>query len=98
MSLSLKGLSSHELGIVLALLEGAGRGWFFGSRVWGTPQRYSDLDIALEHGGSPSIPVETLRERFEESDLVFAVDLSFLSDLPIDWQEQIQQHGVAFAG
>ncbi len=50
--------------------------FFFGSRVDGTARKSSDLDVLLK--GSAEIPlgaIALIRERLENSDLPFSVDL-----------------------
>jgi len=53
--------------------------WAFGSRVQGRAKKYSDLDLAIMSEESlPLTKIADLKEAFDESDLVFKVDL-------VDW-------------
>jgi predicted nucleotidyltransferase len=55
------------------------RVWAFGSRVRGNHQRYSDLDIAVLGKKPLSLKqMDDLVSAFDESDLVFKVDV-------VDW-------------
>lgn len=53
--------------------------WAFGSRIQGTAQRYSDLDLVIV-GSEPCDwrQIEQLKEAFSASNLPFSVDI-------IDW-------------
>ena len=49
---------------------------FFGSRMKGTAQKYSDLDVAVDDGQKiPLRILSQLRETFSESDLIYKIDL-----------------------
>lgn len=49
--------------------------WAFGSRVLGTAQKFSDLDLAIEDDGELSLlTMGNLRHAFSESDLPIMVD------------------------
>ncbi len=53
--------------------------WAFGSRVGGTAKAYSDLDLAVIAKEPLSLALMAdLKEAFDESDLVFKVDV-------VDW-------------
>jgi uncharacterized protein len=57
-----------------------GRFLAFGSRVYGKPHRYSDLDIAIVTDKPlDMVTLSSLNDVFTESDLPFKVDL-------VDWQ------------
>lgn len=59
--------------------------WVFGSRAMGTAKRYSDLDLLIKMDSL--IPLQTmflLRDAFEESNLVFTVDI-------VDWHRITQE-------
>lgn len=89
-----KGLTDEDCDCLRNLLVGQGRAWIFGSRAWGEPQRYSDIDVALEVRPEGLGAMEALRERFEASRLPYIVDLSVLEDLPGSWQERIKAQGI----
>lgn len=64
----------------------------FGSRFYGTAQRYSDLDLAVVQG--EPIPLATLaamEEAFAESDLPFKVDIIDWQRVSPDFQQKIEQ-------
>ena len=64
----------------------------FGSRVNGTPQPYSDLDLAVI--GKEKIPIRTLgllREAFEASELPFRVDVLDWNAITESFQNVIEQ-------
>ena len=67
-------LSEKELSLVKKILENRRDIYLFGSRVSRDNRRYSDLDICLKESIS-SYKCELLRESFEESDLLFTVDI-----------------------
>jgi len=53
--------------------------WVFGSRVQGRAKKYSDLDLAIMSREPLSLSkIADLKEAFDESDLVFKVDI-------VDW-------------
>lgn len=69
--------------------------WAFGSRVRGTAQPYSDLDLAVFTTPAQSLLVSDLRDALAESNLPFVVDLHVWGELPPDFQSVIgQQHEV----
>jgi predicted nucleotidyltransferase len=92
--LRLKGVTEEEWETLLNCLSGAGKGWIFGSRVWGTPQRYSDIDVALDIPAGSYSKLTELKEKCEESNLPFRVDISAFYSLPSEWQETIRKSGI----
>ncbi len=72
-------LPPDQLAVVRAILAEqvpAARVWAFGSRVLGTAQKFSDLDLAIED--KEELPLATkgrLRHAFAESDLPISVDI-----------------------
>lgn len=67
-------LTQQEIDLVKKILKNRPDAVIFGSRVKGKAQRFSDLDICLKEPIS-AVDYELLKEQFEESDLVFTVDL-----------------------
>ena len=68
----------------------------FGSRVWGKPRPFSDLDLALN--GDDPIELSLfadLRDAFCESDLPFKVDVSDLRAFGPALREAVERHGFA---
>ena len=87
-------VTPQEFEIVSTILAPYGDAWIFGSRVWGSPKPFSDLDIALTGRPAQLGALEALREALDESNLPFVVDVCLLEDLPSDWQSNIQKNGV----
>ncbi len=75
-------LSEKDLNKVLRILRAHVLGfpvWVFGSRVTGEAGTYSDLDLTvITKDPLPLSTVADLKEAFDESDLVFKVDV-------VDW-------------
>lgn len=65
----------------------------FGSRVEGTAEKYSDLDLAIM-GDEPigEDAMERLRDAFSESDLPILVDVCQWSGLPAFLRERIRNN------
>lgn len=82
--------------IVIEGLRGyPARVWLFGSWARGTPARTSDIDVAV-------LPLEPLpiglladiRDRLEESLVIYPVDLVDLSETSPQFRERVLQEGV----
>lgn len=75
-------LPENQLTIVREILRqfvGAGEAFAFGSRVMGTAQKHSDLDILIHTPEKPTFrTMRQLREAFEDSTLPIRVDV-------LDW-------------
>jgi predicted nucleotidyltransferase len=75
----------------------------FGSRAYGNAKKFSDLDLCLKFSNSKEkSPSEfsilgDLREKFDNSNLPFIVDLSSYKDLPNKFQKLIDEKGVPVA-
>ena len=67
-------LSEKELKIIADILKDQKNVFVFGSRVTGNARKFSDLDLCLKERRSV-YEYEILKEKFEESDLPFTVDL-----------------------
>jgi predicted nucleotidyltransferase len=66
--------------------------WVFGSRARGDHRTYSDLDLLVESESSVSDDaMSALREKFEESDFPFKVDLVQLSELADAYRESVMK-------
>ncbi len=65
--------------------------WAYGSRVGGTPRRYSDLDLVAFTAPMQSAQAVNLREAFEESDLPIRVDLFLWDELPVSFHRRIER-------
>jgi len=69
--------------------------WIYGSRARGSHQPYSDVDLLIQ--ASPQMKpqqVDLLRERLEESELPFKVDVSLREELYEPYRQEIEQNKV----
>lgn len=67
----------------------------FGSRIYGTPKKYSDLDICLKDKSSLDFSQwEKLSEELAESDIPFLVDISDFSLLTEDFKRLVLEKGI----
>lgn len=95
-------LSIDELKEIKKLLEdNLSSAILFGSRVSGTAKKFSDLDMCLKFPLSirndrktANLIMSDLREKFDNSNLPFVVDLSRYEHLPEAFQKQIDKEGV----
>ncbi len=69
--------------------------WVYGSRVKRISNSKSDLDLVVFATPEQRPQVHDLREAFEESDLLFRVDLFLWDDLPQAFKKQIKERHVA---
>lgn len=87
-------LPPEHLQLVLSLTQKHLPGveiWAYGSRVQGSPRRYSDLDLVAFTEPGQSSSVNDLREAFEESDLPIRVDLFPWDELPDSFHHEIER-------
>jgi uncharacterized protein len=80
--------------LVKPLKEKGVKIWVFGSRVTGTHQKFSDIDVLLE-GHIPALILSEIKERLEESSLPIKVDIVELRDLAESYRAQILSERVA---
>jgi len=67
----------------------------FGSRAYGTPKKYSDIDIALcSEEKIPLLTISIVNEQFENSNLPYLVDLVDIKTLPESFQEKVEKDGM----
>ncbi len=64
--------------------------WAYGSRVKGTSNKKSDLDLVAFINKTQRLKIGELRDAFDESSLPFRVDLFIWEDIPSEFQEQIK--------
>ncbi len=65
----------------------------FGSRVYGTPKIFSDLDLFFTDSIPPTVLLQ-IEEAFEESDLPFTVDLLDYHSLDPAFQKIIAPNAI----
>ena len=91
-------LSSKDLKILRSIFNGNFDTIIFGSRVSGTNQQFSDIDICLK--GEKLLDkalISDLRALCSESDLPYTVDLVDYHDLSPDFREIVDQTGIHLA-
>jgi len=75
------------------------RVYLFGSCATGTLRPSSDIDVAVEalHGAAePSLA--TLRERLEESDVPYDIDVIDLSTVSREFAHRVRREGLVWKG
>ena len=68
--------------------------WAYGSRVTGSAQECSDLDLVLRHPADPAQEITgwcELKEALEESRLPMLVDIHLWSRLPTSFHPEIER-------
>ena len=86
--------------IVLDVIgDGDVRVYLFGSCATGSTRPSSDIDVAIEplHGSAP-VSFATLRERLEESDVPYDVDVIDLSAVSPEFAHRVRQEGLLWKG
>lgn len=71
--------------------------WAFGSRVNGSPQELSDIDLVAINPTNPSESIEAfsrLQAAFQESNLPYLVDLHDWANLPDSFKQNIEKSHV----
>ncbi len=68
----------------------------FGSRATGTAQRFSDIDIAIDYGGSvlPPKKLADAKQNFIESDLPYTVDLIDFNAVDSSFKAKIKKEAI----
>ena len=85
--------------LVLQGLRGTGaRVYLFGSWAKGNASRGSDIDVAVL-GGQPVLPwvLGEIRERLEESNVLYPVDLVDLSSSSSAFREKVLAEGILWS-
>lgn len=70
--------------------------WVYGSRVKGTAQTHSDLDMIVFVTEQQKLQVSDLQEAFDDSILPFRVDLFVWSDVPEEFHKTIESEHIVF--
>lgn len=82
--------------MIADILQNQKNVFIFGSRVKGTAAKYSDLDICLKDDISP-YEYELLKEKFENSDLPFTVDIVEYNRVSNSFKKIIDEHAIPLA-
>ena len=85
--------------MVVQGLQGTGaKVYLFGSWAKGTASRGSDIDVAVL-GGQPVAPwvLGEIRERLEESGVLYPVDLVDLSSASSSFREKVLAEGILWS-
>ena len=90
------GISSQDLSIIFDILRNYQNIYVFGSRIKGTYNTYSDLDICIKQKIS-DYEVESLNEQFTKSDLPFKVDLIIYDKADKHFKSVIDHKSVALS-
>lgn len=86
-------LSPKDLMYVKKILSDYPQTVVFGSRAKGTSRTFSDLDVCLKDSIA-SYDYELLKEKFEESNLPFKVDLILYSRCDDTFKKIIDSQGI----
>jgi predicted nucleotidyltransferase len=86
--------------IVLAVVgDDDVRVYLFGSCATGSLRPSSDIDVAVEPlHGLASASLAALRERLEDSDIPYDVDVVDLSTVPREFAHRVRREGVVWKG
>jgi len=75
------------------------RVYLFGSCATGPVRSSSDIDVAVETHRSPtSASLVILRERLEESDIPYDVDVIDLASVPEEFAHRVRREGILWKG
>lgn len=83
--------------MILTLLEQyipAVKVWAYGSRVKGTSQPHSDLDMIAFSNKEEQAQISALKEAFEESNLPFRIDFFVWDEVPEQFHKSIEKEHV----
>ncbi len=72
--------------------------WAYGSRVKGTANTYSDLDLVAFTTAEQKTAFYNLKEAFEESNLPFRVDLFSWDEIPEQFHNNIKKEKIILSG
>ncbi len=88
-------VTDNEWFIIKNILKTYSNIIFFGSRITGTHKQFSDLDICIKDSIS-DYEYELLKEKFENSDLPFTVDIVDYKRIDDSFKKIIDQNGIKF--
>jgi predicted nucleotidyltransferase len=75
------------------------RVYLFGSCATGSLRPSSDIDVAVEpHRGLAPVSFATLRERLEESDVPYDVDVIDLTTVSPEFAHRVRREGILWKG
>ncbi len=75
------------------------RVYLFGSCATGSLRPSSDIDVAVEfHHGLAPVSFATLRERLEESDVPYDVDVIDLTTVSPEFAHRVRREGILWKG
>ncbi len=89
-------LSKEEFYIIKDILKDLSGIYLFGSRITGTSKKFSDLDVCLKTNIS-DYDYEILKEKFENSDLPFKVDLVEYNKVNDSFKKIIDKECIEFS-
>lgn len=76
--------------LVIPLKETGANVWIFGSRARGDHKKFSDIDILVEsHDKNISSLLSNIREKFEEGNFPYKIDLLLIEDLAQSYKDSV---------
>lgn len=87
------GIAPEDLKIIHDILRSHEHVYVFGSRVKGTYQKFSDIDICIKDPIS-DYEASMLEDAFTESDLPFKVDVVLYHQVTPEFQKRIDQEAI----
>ena len=90
-------ISDSELAIISTVVHGCTDlpVYIFGSRVTGTALPHSDLDICIKSNAAVDVRIlGQLKEKFENCDLPYIVDISDYHRMPRIYQIAVEKEGI----
>lgn len=93
----IKGVSQEQIDFILSKIRfyfPQSRILVFGSRLYGQPRTYSDLDICIDNKKVlPLAKLYLLEEAFEESDIPFKIDISDFNRISDEFKKLVETKG-----
>lgn len=89
------GLKIKDIEVLKEILQGDFDVILFGSRIQGNWRKYSDLDVCLKSKNLiPMSTISELKEKFDDSSLIFTVDLVDYNRCDSSFQNIIDTSGL----